>query len=264
MTGDSDFLEVRGRRLEYAWHGPPPGAAPTLVLLHQGLGCVATWKEFPGRLAAATGLGVFVFSRLGYGASDPCDLPRPLDYMEREALEWLPGVLDAAGVESCALIGHSDGGSIAIVYAGAVRDRRLRALVLEAPHVFVEDISVASIAEAKAEYDSGDLRERVARRHGRNADIAFRGWNDAWLDPGFRSWNIERYLAAIRVPALVIQGRDDQYGTAAQVGAIASGSGAKVEVVMLDDCRHSAHRDQEDKVIGAIAPFVARNLGSAR
>lgn len=257
MIALSGFISVNGRRLEYNWHGPAPCEAPTLVLLHQGLGCVETWKDFPEHLARATGLGVFVFSRQGYGRSDPCDLPRPLDYMQREALEWLPKLLDAAGIEQCVLVGHSDGGSIAIVHAGAVEDARVRGLVLEAPHVFVEDLSVNSIADAKTEYETGDLKARIAKRHGSNAEIAFRGWNDAWLDPEFRSWNIEGYLPAIQVPALVIQGRDDQYGTIAQVDAIARQSGGSVEVVMLDDCAHSAHRDQPEKTLEAMAGFVA-------
>jgi pimeloyl-ACP methyl ester carboxylesterase len=210
-------------------------------------------------MARATGMGVLVYSRWGYGCSDPVPLPRPLSYMHDEALASLPEVLDAARVRSCVLFGHSDGGSIALVFAGSglPQAERVRGLVLEAPHVFVEDLSIQSIAAARDAYHGGsDLRERLARHH---ADVegAFRGWNDAWLDPGFRAWNIEEYLPRVRVPSLVVQGADDPYGTLAQLDAIARQSGAAVKRLVLPGCGHAPHRDRPDEVEAAVVAFVA-------
>jgi pimeloyl-ACP methyl ester carboxylesterase len=255
MTG---FLVVGGKRLEYAWHGPGPAETPTLVFLHEGLGCVGMWRDFPERVAREAGFGALVYSRLGYGASDACDLPRPLRYMHDEAIDVLPSVLEAAGVREAILVGHSDGASIAILHAAAARGReRVRSLVLMAPHVFVEDVSVASIAAAREEYERGTLRERLARWHGANVDCAFLGWNRAWLDPEFRRWNIEESLPAIRVASLVVQGEDDEYGTLAQVRAIEKGSGGPVESLVLPQCRHSPHRDQPGATARAIVEFTA-------
>jgi len=251
-------LRVGGHRLEHAWIGPGPAAAPTLVFLHEGLGSVSAWRDFPARVAEATGMGALVYSRLGYGRSDAVPLPRPLRYMHDEALETLPAVLDAMAVREAVLVGHSDGGSIALVFAGSGLPQagRLRGLVLEAPHVFVEDVSIASIAAAREAYAKGDLRERLARHHGANVDGAFRGWNDAWLDPGFRTWNIEEYLPRIRVPSLVIQGEEDPYGTLEQVTRIDRGSGAPIRRLVLPRCGHSPHRDAPDACVEAIAAFI--------
>lgn len=255
-----DFpLTLGGKRLEAVWHGPPPEQAPTLVFLHEGLGSVSLWKDFPEALAAATGYGALVFSRLGYGKSEPIPLPRPIDYMQREALESLPEVLRNAGIREHVLVGHSDGGSIALVYAGGTPAVGLRGLVLEAPHVFCEDVSVASIAKARETFASdAEYREKLRRHHGDNLECAFRGWNDAWLDPAFLRWNIEEYLPGIRVPALLIQGEDDEHGTRAQVDAIARQAGAGAEVLMLPECGHSPHRDQRERVLQAMAAFVRR------
>jgi pimeloyl-ACP methyl ester carboxylesterase len=249
-------LLAGGRRLEYEWHGPGPEAAPTLVFLHEGLGCVTTWRDFPARLAAATGLGALVYSRAGYGGSDPVPLPRPLHFMHDEALLVLPEVLDAVGAREPILVGHSDGGSIALIHAGGVPAVKVRALILEAPHVFCEDLSVRSIARARESYQTGDLRRALERHHGDNVDVAFWGWNGAWLDPGFRSWNIEESLGAIRCPALLIQGADDEYGTLAQLDAIEAGSGGPVRRLVLSECGHSPHRAQPDATLAAMADFV--------
>ena len=249
-------LHVGGRRLEAAWWGPLPDAAPTLVLLHEGLGCVDMWRDFPGKLAASTGYGVLVYSRLGYGRSDPCPLPRPLTYMHDEALEVLPALLATARVRDCVLVGHSDGGSIALTYAGGTDAPPLRGVVTLAAHVFCEELSVRSIAAAKDAYENDGLRERLARYHGSNVDGAFWGWNRAWLDPEFMHWNLEPYLPDIDVPVLAVQGIDDEYGTAAQVDAIVAGAGA--ESLLLENCGHSPQRDREQATIEAVAGFVRR------
>lgn len=259
MSERRDTLLVGGKHLEYAWLGPPPEEAPTLVLLHDGLGCVELWRDFPAHLARATGWGCLVYSRAGYGGSDPCDLPRPLDYLHNEALQVLPQLLRETRVRDCILIGHSDGGSIALVCAGTVSDARLRGLITEAAHVFNEDVCVASIERAQQEYATGELRERLAQYHGDNTDCAFRGWCDAWLDPGFRAWNLEEFLADIRVPWLVIQGEDDAYGTDAQVEAIARGAGGPVQVRLLSECGHTPHRDQPEITLDLMVDFVRRS-----
>jgi pimeloyl-ACP methyl ester carboxylesterase len=262
-------LEAGGHRLEIAWHGPPPGEAPTLVFLHEGLGSVSAWRDFPPRIARETGWGALVYSRWGYGGSDPVTPPRSLRYMHDEALVTLPEVLERAGVREAVLVGHSDGGSIALLFAGSrlPAAQKLRGLVLEAPHVFVEDVSVASIAAAAEAYRTTDLRQRLTRHHGSNVDGAFWGWNRAWLDPEFRRWNIEEYLPHVRVPALVIQGRDDAYGTVAQVDAIERQSGGPVSRLLLPGCGHAPHKDQPDATAAAIESFVAqigRGVASSR
>jgi len=248
------FVDVAGHRLECV---RIRGAkrAPTLVFLHEGLGSVALWKDFPARIAAATGCPVLVYSRAGYGRSSPATLPRATDYMHVEALTVLPELLDQLGIADPVLIGHSDGASIALLHAGSGR-RPVRALVALAPHVFVEDMSIASIAEVRRQYDTTDLRQRLARRHA-DPDAAFRGWNDIWRAPAFRSWNIEACLPGVRCPLLMIQGRDDEYGSAAQLDAIERQVGGKVARIELADCRHSPHRDQPEATLAAIADFVA-------
>ena len=255
-------LLAGGRRLESAWHGPPPEEATTLVFLHEGLGSVSTWRDFPARLAAATGCGALVYSRAGYGSSDPVPLPRPLHYMHDEATV-LAEVMDAARVRDAILVGHSDGASIALIHAGRDRPGRVRALVLEAPHVFCEDVSVKSIEEAAELYRSGDLRRGLERHHGANVDVAFWGWNRAWLDPGFRTWNIAEFLPGIGAPLLVVQGRQDEYGTLRQLDAIEKGSAGSVQRLVLDDCGHAPHLDQPDRTFAAMAAFVCARLETA-
>ncbi len=255
---DLQRLTVNGVSLEARWLGPSPEQAPTVVMLHEGLGCVALWKDFPERIAQATGWGVLVYSRAGYGGSDPVSLPRPLDYMHTEGLEVLPGVLDTAEVRQAVLLGHSDGASIAIVNAGGVRDPRVIGAVLLAPHVFNESVTVESIRQAREAYLEGGLRRGLTRYHGANVDTAFWGWNRAWLDPGFLEWNIEEYLPDIEVPLLLIQGRQDPYGSAAQIEAIQRQAGSEVRVAWLDDCGHSPHRDCPGATLEAVASFLPR------
>ncbi|MEQ8232179.1 MAG: alpha/beta hydrolase [Gammaproteobacteria bacterium] len=256
MTSEREFLTLPdGQRLECArMAGTRRG--PTLVLLHEGLGCVALWKDFPARLASATGLGVFAWSRAGYGGSSPVSLPRPLDFHAREALSTLGPLLDAAGIDDCVLVGHSDGASIALVYAGRVDDPRVRGVVVMAPHVLTEDKTLATIAEADRAFRAGGLRERLARYHGDNVDCAFRGWCDAWLDPGFRSWSIEDSVAAIRVPLLCIRGNDDPYNTVVHAERIAALAAGLVRRVDLADCGHAPHADQPQRVVAAMTGFV--------
>jgi pimeloyl-ACP methyl ester carboxylesterase len=255
MTRRLDIV-ADGHRLEASWEGEP--AATAIVLLHEGLGAVGTWRELPRALHAATGAAVLAYSRCGYGRSAPIELPRPLDYMEHEGEHVVAAVLDAANIDRAILVGHSDGGSIAIVAAGCDRPvaRRVAGLALLAAHVFCEDVSVASIERARGAYLEGDLRSRLAKYHD-DVDGAFWGWNRAWLDPGFRAWNIERYLASIAVPTLVVQGADDPYGTLAQVDAIERGLRGPVTRLVLPGCGHAPHRERPDETVAAVADLVA-------
>jgi pimeloyl-ACP methyl ester carboxylesterase len=256
MWDQSGTLTTGGKSLEYGCFGPSPEQAPTIVLLHEGLGCLALWRDFPQRLAEATGFGVLAYSRAGYGQSDPADLPRPLDYMTREATEVLPQVLDALDLHRVVLMGHSDGATIAAVHGGSVSDARVRGLVLMAPHFFTEAMGLAEIAKARDVYEE-QLRTRMAKYH-RDPDNAFRGWNDAWLDPGFKAWNVADVIDYLRVPVLAIQGRQDQYGTLAQIDVIAERAYAPVERLVLEDCRHAPHQDQPEAVLRAVGDFCAR------
>ena len=253
---ETGLMTIDGAALEYALISPAEGVAITFVLLHEGLGCVDMWRDFPERLAAATGRGVLCYSRQGYGRSDPASLPRPLSYMHDEGLDVLPQILEYWDLQEPILIGHSDGASIAAIYAGGVVDPRAGGLVLMAPHFFTEESGLASILASRTAFESDDLRERLERYHGDNVDCAFNGWNDAWLDPGFRDWNIEHFLRDIRMPVLVIQGVDDQYGTSAQVDAARAGCQGPVDAIMLSHCRHSPHRDSVDETLAAIARFA--------
>jgi pimeloyl-ACP methyl ester carboxylesterase len=263
IEGVGGEVVVDGKRLEAVAYGPPPEKAPTIVMLHEGLGCVALWRDFPAQLAAVTGWGVFAYSRAGYGQSDPVDLPRPLDYMTREARLSLPAVLEAVRLDRGILLGHSDGASIAVIYASEHFDGRVKGLVLIAPHVFTEESGLAAIAEALCAYQAGDLRAKLAKYHA-DVDSAFCGWNGAWLDPGFKAWNIEEFVGRWRVPALLIQGAEDQYGTLKQIRAIEARSPAPVETLILDTCRHSPHLERRQARLDAIAGFCATLLKEAR
>jgi pimeloyl-ACP methyl ester carboxylesterase len=249
------FLTLGARDLEYRMIGPSPEDAPTIVMLHEGLGSVGLWGDFPDRLQAATGFGVFAYSRAGYGASTPVALPRPLDYMHIEALEVLPKLLDQIGFRRGLLLGHSDGASIAAIYAGGVADHRVRAVVMMAPHFVVEDISVTSIAEIKTAYETTDLKAKLARWHS-DVDNAFYGWNGAWLDPKFRAWDISEYLAYIRVPVAIVQGTNDQYGTIRQIEIAEQECYCPVEVTMMPGAGHSPHRDAPEATLNAISEFA--------
>jgi pimeloyl-ACP methyl ester carboxylesterase len=220
-------LTVGGKRLEYAWHGPGPKKAATLVFLHDGLGCAALWRDFPEKLAESTGCGAFAYSRLGHGGSGAAETSRSLRFMHDEA-RLLTSVLDAAGIQRAILVGQSDGGSI---------------------------------TAALREYRHGTLRDRLARYHGANVDSAFGGWAGAWLDAGFGDWNIEPYLPRIRVPVLAIQGDRDDYGTLRQIEAIQAGCGGPVEALVLPGVGHSPHREEAEKTLAAIVAFLQPVLG---
>jgi pimeloyl-ACP methyl ester carboxylesterase len=257
---ESSFVTVRGRKLEVQRIAGAGAGAPTLVFLHEGLGSVAMWRDFPGSTALATGCEAVVYSRYGYGQSDLLKEARRVDYMHVEALEVLPELLAHLEVREPVLVGHSDGGSIALIHAAA--RHRIRGLVIMAPHVFVEDISVKSIAEAKAAFETTDLPQKLGRYHA-DAAKTFWGWNNIWLHPDFRGWNIEECLPRITCPMLAVQGFDDEYGTMAQLEAIARQTGGPIELLRLAACRHSPHRDQPKVVIEAISRFIERLDGGA-
>jgi pimeloyl-ACP methyl ester carboxylesterase len=252
----SVFVKAGGHRLEVV---RIHGAAPTLVFLHEGLGSVSAWRDFPQRLAEATGRAAVIYSRWGYGQSEPVALPRSLQFMHDEAYRTLPELLAALEIGDAVLIGHSDGASIALVYAGAI-GARLRGLILQAPHVFVEEVCVQAITRIRHEYASTDLRSRLARHHA-DPDGAFYGWADAWLDPDFRRWNLEPFLPGVCVPSLVIQGADDPYGTLAQVEAVCNQVSGGSERLILPGCGHAPHRECPEAVLAAMARFVARLAG---
>lgn len=248
------FEPVTGHRLECAWYAPTRAGSP-IVLLHEGLGSVAMWRDFPERLAVATGRGVLVYSRYGYGRSTPCP-PDPVGdrYMHREALEALPELLDARGIESPILIGHSDGASIALIHAGGA-GRPVTAVATLAAHVFNEDVCVRAIEAAKSAFETTDLKDKLARYHDDPAG-AFMLWNQVWLAPSFLNWNIEEYLPGISCPVLALQGADDEYGTVAQIEAIARGVGGPSRTGLLENCRHSPHRDQPEETLRRLVDFV--------
>ncbi|WP_341911771.1 alpha/beta hydrolase [Ferrovibrio terrae] len=256
-------VDTPAGRIEYRWVGHRgsalhDAALPVLVFLHEGLGCVALWRDFPDQLAQATGLPALVYSRIGYGGSSPCVLPRPLTYMHEEGEAGLPALLAALGIQKHILVGHSDGASISLIYAGAKAHDDLLGVAVLAPHSFCEEVSVTSIRAADKAYADGELRTRLAKYHGDNVDCAFRGWCDAWLDPAFMHWNIEDYVARIMVPVLVIQGEDDEYGTVAQVDSIACHAKGGVETFLLPGCGHSPQRDQPAATLKALAGFVEK------
>jgi pimeloyl-ACP methyl ester carboxylesterase len=255
----SGFLTIGAADLEYRMIGPSPEQAPTIVMLHEGLGSAGLWGDFPEKLQAATGAGVFAYSRAGYGASTPAKLPRPLDYMHTEALDVLPTVLDAIGFGRGLLLGHSDGASIAAIYAGSRQDHRVEGIALIAPHFIVEDISVASIAEIRTAYETTNLKEKLSRWH-KDVDNAFYGWNGAWLDPKFRDWDISEYLAYIRVPVAIVQGARDQYGTMWQVEIAQEECYCPVDVTVIANGGHSPHREAPGETLAAVADFATAVL----
>ena len=270
MTGAIEFvtIESRGRELniEYQWVGADEASVPLMVFLHEGLGSLAMWKDYPGRMCEALGCRGLVYSRPGYGRSTPRapDERWDVDFMHRQAYDVLPALLAALRIDSGAnppwFFGHSDGGSIALLYAAAYPHRAGGIIVLS-PHIMVEDVTIASIERARTTYLETDLRQRLGRYHS-DPDSAFWGWNDIWLSPAFRDWSIENELAAIECPLLAVQGLDDEYGSLEQVHGIARRA-AQTEVVELADCGHSPHRDQPQQLIDLSLRFLRQAISNA-
>ncbi|MEP7297245.1 MAG: alpha/beta hydrolase [Burkholderiales bacterium] len=262
---ESEFVEITWRghpvRIEHGWIAPERQRDPLLVFLHEGLGSLAMWKDFPQRLCAALGCRGLVYSRPGYGRSTPraAEEAWDLDFMHRQAHEVLPALLQALDIDAAHdkpwLFGHSDGGSIALLYAARFPER-IRGAVVLAPHIRVEDLSVDSIEKARQAYLDTDLRQRLARYHD-DPDSAFWGWNRIWLHPPFKQWSIEAEIGAITCPLMAAQGLDDEYGTLEQIRGIARRV-PQTELLELADCGHSPHRDQPEALIAAVKTFFQR------
>lgn len=258
MTGTdrNGFLQVDDVRLEARFIGPAPDAAPTLVFLHEGLGSAALWRDLPERVAAATGWGVLMYSRHGYGASTRKPHPWRQSYLHEEAIHWLPRVLDAAGIRRAVLVGHSDGGSIAAIAAGLNTVPQLEGVVLMAPHVMVEPATMSGVNGAIQAFESGRLRDHLSRYH-ENVDDAFWGWAKAWTEYGRGGFDVRPVLTGIKVPVMVIQGDDDEYGSADQYESIRAAVPGPVDVRVLDNCRHLLYRDQPFEVVESVVSFVS-------
>ncbi|WP_291465242.1 alpha/beta hydrolase [Desulfobacula sp.] len=253
-----DFLTLDSKKIELQWHQKEQKDHPTLIFMHEGLGCTRMWKDFPEKVSRNTGCPALIFSRFGYGNSDPCPLPWKINFMHREALRILSEIIKKAQIKEYILVGHSDGFSIGIIFAGSQYARELKGLkglITQAAHVFCEQITVDCIQQAKINYEHHGLRQGLEQYHGSNTDNAFWGWNDVWLNPKFMNWNIEKYLSRIQVPMLAIQGKDDQYGTQKQIESIKNRV-KHVETCLLDDCRHSPHTDQPEKVLKLMTQFI--------
>jgi len=238
-------------KLETHWVGPGPEEAPTLVFLHDGLGAAGSWKRFAPELSQALGCGALVYSRAGYGSSDPAPFPRPVEFMHGEALVVLPEILEKHGIRRPVLVGHSDGASISLIHAAK---HPVLALALESPHVFVEPLTVASIAALRDRYE--EVREKLERLHGPGTDATFEGWADVWLRPEFLAWNLEELLPSVTCPVLVVQGEEDEFGTVRQVESIASRVSGPVETVLLPGCGHSPHFQRREETLAAMTAFL--------
>ncbi len=251
------FVEAGGHRLEYEWVGAGAAAAPVIVMLHQGLGSLELWRDFPKAVHEATGLRVLVYSRWGYGRSEAVtDVPHGADWMHRGARPELADLLAALGVAKPVLLGHSDGASVALLYAALGVAPAALGVIAMAPHVFLEKESIVSLAKARVSYEEGDLRAKLARFHA-DVDGAFYGWNVTWLAPALRGWTIEAELGGIQCPVTLVQGVADEYGTPAQLAAIRRKTGGKAEIALLENCGHSPHIDQRAAVLGAIRRHLA-------
>jgi pimeloyl-ACP methyl ester carboxylesterase len=253
-SADQGFLDIGDLRLEYSMIGPRPDTAPTIVLLHEGLGAAGSWGSFARALAKVTGAGVFAYSRAGYGRSSPSRLPRSVSFMQEEACDVLPRVLEAISFQRGLLVGHSDGASISTIYAGSVQDHRIRGLVLMAPHFFTEDMGIAEIARSKKLFEAGALRTKLARIHA-NPDNAFHNWCDPWLDPKFRQLDLGDALAHIRVPILIVQGENDHYGTIRQIEFAQEECYCPVEVALLPATGHAPHLEAPEATLAAVREF---------
>jgi len=247
-------IAVDGHQIEHAWID---GGDPVLVFLHEGLGSIRQWRDFPRRVAAATGRRALVYDRYGYGNSDVLVEERVgVDFMHREAVNVLPELLLKLGIQKPVLIGHSDGASIALIHAGHFP---VRGVAVMAPHVFIEDVCVDSIENASRQFETSDLRQRLGKYH-RDPDKTFHLWADAWMDPAFRKWNIEAYLPGIKCPVLAIQGVNDEYGTMAQLDTIARQVGGPCELLKLPECGHAPFKDQPERVLQSVVSFIEKLL----
>jgi len=254
-----NFLTIQSRRIHYVrlQSKKTKGHSPTIVMLHEGLGSIAMWQKFPQQVSDATGCDVLVYSRHNYGNSDPIGRDYDDDFLHKEALEILPEILDRLHIKKPILLGHSDGGSITLIHAGGT-ECDLTGVILMAPHVLVENISFSGLVAIKEDYMNTDLRKRLGQYHA-HVDAAFYGWNNVWLRPDLRGWNIEEYLPLISCPVLAIQGADDEYGTMEQIDII--GRKVKdVELLKLSRCGHSPHKDQPIVVLKAITDFLAKRF----
>jgi pimeloyl-ACP methyl ester carboxylesterase len=232
------------------------GNRPVLVFLHEGLGSIGQWRDVPEKLCEATGCPALVYDRWGHGGSDPLTEPRRPAYLHDEALLILPQVLERCAIDKPLFIGHSDGGSIAIIYGGTY-PQKVAGIITEAAHVFVEHVTVEGIKRAIEVYENMDLGTRLAKFHGSNTDLMFRGWAEIWLSPEFRDWNIESYLPYITCPLLAIQGKDDEYGTPAQVESIAGNVMGPARGSMIDNCGHIPHIQASEKVFAEMLNFIS-------
>mgnify|MGYP000885750091 FL=1 len=251
------FVEAAGHRLEYDWTGLGAADAPVVVLLHQGLGSMGLWRDFPRHVHEATGLRVLAYSRWGYGQSDPLRMfPRSARWMH-EGAEELAALLAALGVARPVLFGHSDGATIALLYAAQRLAPPALGVLAMAPHVFLEREGIVSMAKARAAYEEGELRQKLARFHA-DVDSAFYGWNVTWLMPSMRGWNVEAELGGIACPVALVQGVSDEYGTPAQLESIKAHTGGRAEIALLENCGHSPHIDQPGAVLGALKRLLAK------
>jgi pimeloyl-ACP methyl ester carboxylesterase len=250
-------LCIAGHRLEVFAQAPASPDRPWAVFLHEGLGSAGQWRNFPARVAAQTGCGTVTYSRWGYGRSDARPRPWPIGFLHDEATDSLPALLAHVGIARPLLFGHSDGGSIALVYAATFPDA-VRGVISEAAHVMLEDIGLTGIARVRQRFLGGDLRARLGTHHGDHVEDTVLGWTDTWLRPEIRAWDIRPLLPAIRCPVMVIQGREDEYGTLAQVEDIVSGVRGRAERLVLDDCGHVPHREKAKEVLAAATRFIER------
>lgn len=250
------FLQIDDVRLEARFLGPSPEVAPTLIFLHEGLGSAALWRDLPERVAAATGWGVLMYSRHGYGASTHKPHPWPRSYLHDEAVHWLPRVVEAADIRRAVLVGHSDGGSIAAIAAGLGTVPQLEGVVLMAPHVMVEPATMSGVSGAIQAFEAGRLRDHLARYHD-HVDDAFWGWATAWTEFGRAGFDVRHLLGGIQVPVMVIQGDDDEYGSAEQYESIRNAVPGAVDVRVLDNCRHLLYRDRPFEVVASVVDFVS-------
>lgn len=254
-VGHEVYLSVRFGR-----HTPQNSARPVIVMLHEALGCIAMWKDVPQRLAEQSGCDVLIYERRGYGRSTPITLPRPDDYLVEEGEVWLPRLLDALSLERVILLGHSDGGSVALIGAATLRERVV-GVITAAAHIYIDHLTTAGIREAVERYQSTDLPERLARYHGDRTDLLFRAWSETWLRERKQPMDYRPWLGAITAPALIMQGEDDQYGVPEQVTDICAGIGAAAQPLFLPACGHVPHLEDKASFLAAAVPFIQQCSG---